>query len=58
MIKEYVVYTAIFNNYDKLINSNIKNDKIDLLCFTDDKNLKSNFWSIILINKNEIKVNQ
>ena len=42
MIKEYVVYTAIFNNYDKLINSNIKNDKIDFLCFTDDKNLKSN----------------
>lgn len=53
MIKEYVIYTAIFNNYDKLINFNIKNSKIDFLCFTDDKTLKSNFWNIIFIDEND-----
>ena len=41
-----VIYTAIFGSYDRLHepSSNIKS--YDLVCFTDDKTLKSDVWDV------------
>jgi len=45
--KSFVVYTAIFGDYDDLKNQEIKSEKYDLYCFTDNKNLKSKNFKII-----------
>lgn len=47
---EVVVYTALFGSYDKLLEPTIKSSKCKFICFTDDKNLKSNFWEIRLVD--------
>jgi hypothetical protein len=44
-----VVYTAIFGNYDDLKNQKIKIEGVDFYCFTDNKNLKSNLFKIVLV---------
>src|SRR4051794_37365019 len=41
-----VVYTAITDNYDHLYEPLYKCDKFDYVCFTDNPNLKSDFWKI------------
>jgi len=41
------VYTAIFGDYDKLIAPEEKIEGCDFYCFTDNKNLKSDFFKII-----------
>lgn len=42
------VITAIFGNYDTVKEHPIRlSDKVDWYCFTDNKNLKSNFWNVI-----------
>jgi hypothetical protein len=52
-MNKYVVYTAIFNNYDILKETTFKNSQIDFICFTDNLKLKSNYWKIIYYdNKN------
>lgn len=42
-----VVYTAITGNYDNLYEPRYKSDKFDYVCFTDNPDIKSNFWKII-----------
>ena len=42
-----VVYTAITANYDNLYEPQYKSDKFDYVCFTDNPDIKSNFWKII-----------
>lgn len=44
-----VVYTAITANYDNLYDPSYKSDKFDYICFTDNPNLKSDFWEIRMI---------
>jgi hypothetical protein len=44
-----VVYTAITDNYDILYEPLYKSDKFDYVCFTDNPNLKSDFWKIITL---------
>ncbi len=44
-----VVYTAIFGDYDDLKNQEVKIEGVDFYCFTDNKNLKSDLFKIILI---------
>ncbi len=62
-----VVYTAIFGNYESLIEfpSNCREENVDYLCFTDDPNLKSKRYQIIYcrpygnipaFNNREIKI--
>jgi len=52
MASEIVVYTVITNNYDTL--RPIKREKgIDYICFTDNPNLKSSEWNIIVIAKSD-----
>ena len=54
MIKK-CIYTAIIGDYDNLYSSinNVKTDGWNYICFTDNKNLKSDFWKIIYVNKPE-----
>jgi len=47
-----VVYTAIANNYDDLINPKVVSNNIDYICFTDDNDLKSEIWNIIKFPRN------
>ncbi|MBT4192078.1 MAG: DUF616 domain-containing protein [Candidatus Diapherotrites archaeon] len=44
-----VVYTAIFGDKDSL-KATIPFDGVDYICFTDNKNLKSESWKIKVIN--------
>lgn len=45
------IYTVITNGYDTLkVPRQICKD-YDYICFTDDENLKSNFWRIVLVQK-------
>ena len=46
MLKK-VVYTAIYGNKDILKNPLFVNDDFDYICFTDNKNLKSDVWKIV-----------
>ena len=41
-----VVYTAITGDYDELFTPVYINDNWDYVCFTDNNNLKSDFWQI------------
>lgn len=41
-----VVYTAITGDYDELLTPKYVNDDWDYICFTDNDNIKSDFWEI------------
>ena len=45
-----VVYTALFGDYEDLLDPKIVNDDWDYICFTDNPNLKSDVWEIRLID--------
>jgi hypothetical protein len=49
--KNYVVYTALFGNYDDLIEPAPSND-CDYICFTDATHLQSNNWKIQIVSGN------
>lgn len=46
---KFVVYTAIFGDYDDLIEPKEKYKGCDFICFTDQTQLKSHIWEIRLI---------
>ena len=46
-MNQTVIYTAIFGNYDSLIEPAYKPSNCDFICFTDNRDLKSNVWQII-----------
>ena len=45
-----VIYTAIYGNKDTLKDPLYVNEDFDYICFTDDKNLTSDVWKIIVSN--------
>ena len=47
--KKMAVYTAITGGYDDLNVPEVINPDFDYICFTDNANLKSDFWEIRLI---------
>ena len=47
--KRVAVYTAIFEDYDKLNEPKQTENEIDYFCFTDNSSLVSNTWNIILL---------
>ena len=49
--KNYVVYTALFGNYDDLLEPAPSND-CDYICFTDATHLQSNNWKIHIVSGN------
>ncbi|MBQ6219321.1 MAG: glycosyltransferase [Methanosphaera sp.] len=42
-----VVYTALTGSYDELNTPSVIDDDFDYICFTDNPNLKSEFWKIV-----------
>lgn len=44
-----VIYTAIIGNYDNLKEPKIITPGFDYICFTDNPNLKSKSWKIVLL---------
>jgi hypothetical protein len=46
-VNKKVVYTAIYGDKDVLKNPIYKNENFDYVCFTDNKNIKSDFWTVI-----------
>jgi hypothetical protein len=57
MKNNFVVYTALFGDYDKLIEPLEKYEGCDFICFTDQKNLKSNIWNIKIIKDIDLLLN-
>ena len=49
-----VVYTAIFGDYEDLLEPKVVNPNWDYICFTDNPNLTSNIWEIRLIDNLEL----
>jgi len=48
MDKNIVVITSIYGNYDNIKDHTnvLENKSVDWYCFTDNKNIKTNFWKI------------
>jgi hypothetical protein len=44
------IYTALFGQYDKLIEPHRKYPNCEFICFTDQKHLKSEIWDIVYID--------
>lgn len=57
VVNRYVIYTALFGNYDKLVDPEDVCADCDYLCFTDQENIKSNVWSIIVIKDCDLSAN-
>lgn len=57
MKNKLVVYTALFGNYDDLIEPKEKFEGCDFICFTDQKHLTSNIWEIRLIEECDLPTN-
>jgi len=54
---KFVVYTALFGDYDDLIDPKEKYDGCDFICFTDQENLKSDIWEIRIVEDIELPLN-
>lgn len=52
-----VVYTALFGDYDDLIDPVEKFEGCDFICFTDRKNLQSDIWEIKVIDNIDLSLN-
>ena len=52
--KKITVITAIFNNFDLLREPKVINSDVEYICITDNPNLHSNTWKII-VNPDSIK---
>lgn len=55
--KKIIVYTANFGNYDMLSDPLYRGNQIDYVCFTDNKNFKSDIWDtryVEIKNKDQI----
>ena len=49
--KKVVVYTAVTGDYDEPIIPSYVNEDFDYICFTDNPRLKSDFWTIRLMQE-------
>lgn len=50
-MSKVVIYTALFGNYETLHDIPHDESKYDLVCFTDNKRIKSKTWDIRLVDK-------
>lgn len=57
MKNKFVVYTALFGDYDDLIDPKENYEGCDFICFTDQKHLKSDIWEIRLIEECDLPLN-
>ncbi len=56
MHNELVVYTALFGDYDDLIDPTKKFEGCDFICFTD-QDIKSNIWKVIKVENGDLPIN-
>jgi len=54
---KFVVYTALFGNYDDLIDPKEDYNGCDFVCFTDQKHLNSDIWEIRIIEDIDLPLN-
>lgn len=54
---KFVVYTALFGDYDNLIDPKKKYEGCDFVCFTDQKHLQSDIWDIRIIEDIDLPLN-
>jgi hypothetical protein len=45
-----LIYTTLFGRYDKLKDPPSKFENCDFVCFTDQINLKSHIWKLVIVN--------
>lgn len=57
MNNKCVVYTALFGDYDFLIDPIDDFEDCDFICFTNQRDLKSNIWKIIIVDDIELTNN-
>lgn len=57
MRNKFVVYTALFGNYDNLIDPIKKFEGCDFICFTDQRHIKSDIWDIRIIDEIDLPSN-
>jgi len=57
MKNKFVVYTALFGDYDDLIDPKENYEGCDFICFTDQKNLKSDVWEIRYVEDIDLPLN-
>ncbi len=48
-MNKYVVYTALFGDYDDFIEPKNIDYKCDFICFTNQENITSDKWKIIYV---------
>ena len=49
-MSKLVIYTALFGSYDNLFEPKEAYENCDFICFTDQKDIKSNIWKIIVVD--------
>ncbi len=52
--RKIVVYTAIIGDYDELTTPRVVDDGVEYVCFTDQKNVKSDIWNIEYLKADSI----
>ena len=52
--KRMVIYTAVTGSYDEPVIPGYVNEDFDYICFTDNRNLKSDFWDIRLMDESDL----
>lgn len=57
MTNKFVVYTALFGDYDNLIDPKEKYEGCDFICFSDQKHLKSDIWDIRITEECDLPSN-
>ena len=57
MKNKFVVYTALFGDYDHLIEPKEKFEGCDFICFTDQLHLKSDIWDIKVVEDIDLPLN-
>lgn len=57
MKKKLVVYTAIFGDYDDLIDPKEKFEGCDFICFTDREDFQSDVWKIKIVKNCDLPSN-
>lgn len=46
-MKKWVIYTALFGDYDKIVDPDQLWEEFDFICFTDQKGLRSPIWQFV-----------
>ncbi|MCP4179752.1 MAG: DUF616 domain-containing protein, partial [bacterium] len=57
MKNSFVIYTALFGDYDELLEPKEKYPECDFVCFTDQIDLTSSIWKVIIVKPNNLSSN-